>query len=292
MAAPQASLLAPLPAAPRAPRAALAAGVVTVPVADQRRRPDHASELVNQLLFGESVRVSRLSHDRRWLLVVSEEDGYGGWMRSWSLALGASAAVARWRLAARRIVERPWLERAGSPGGWLPFGARLVRAPGGGMLGPLGPLALAGGWRGTAAIPPARAGSGRGRRVVATARRFLGASYHWGGRSFAGIDCSGLVQLASRRHGLVLPRDARQQCRVAQGSGRLRALEDPGPQPGDLWFFGPTPRKVSHVALSTGGLGLLHAYGSVRTGSLDPRSRVFEPELFRFVLGWQTLPKP
>ncbi len=284
-------ILAPLPAAPRASRAALAAGVVAVPVADQRRQPDHASELVNQVLFGETVRVRRVSPDRRWVLVVSQEDGYGGWMRSWSLALGTEAAIACWRRAARRMVERPWLERAELPGGALPFGARLVRARGGGALGPLGPLALVEGWRGTAAIPRARSSPGRGRRVVATARRFLGASYHWGGRSFAGIDCSGLVQLATRRHGLVLPRDARQQCGVAQGSGRLRPLEAPGCQPGDLWFFGPTPRKVTHVALSTGGLGLLHAYGSVRAGSLDPLSPVFEPELFRSVLGWQILPK-
>ena len=289
-------MLAPAPFVPRAPRtrAHPTAGVVSVPLADLRRRPDHASELVNQVLFGECVRVRRIAADRRWLEVASEEDGYAGWMRSWSLALGDASSALRWRLRARRIVDRPWLERPDAPGGALPFGARLARGRDGSLLGPLGELAVARAAHGTAALPPSgRGASGRGRLLVATARRFLGTAYHWGGRSFAGVDCSGLVQLVARRHGLVLPRDARQQCAAVGGVARLKplaAVAAQGPRPGDLWFFGPNPRAVTHVAFSTGGLGLMHAYGSVRPGSLNPLSSQFEPELFRFVLGWQSLP--
>jgi hypothetical protein len=47
---------------------------------------------------------------------------------------------------------------------------------------------------------------------------------------------------------------------------------------------------VTHVALSTGGLGLVHSYGWVRPGSLDPPAQDFGPELFRSVLGWAPLP--
>jgi hypothetical protein len=285
----RAALLPPAPAVTRAARPA--AGIVAVPVADLRRRPDHESELVDQALFGETVRVRRVASDRRWLLVELAEAGFAGWMRSWSLALGDAGAVARWRGRARRVVDRPWLERRDEPGGALPFGARVARGARGETLGPLGPIRLA---RGTADLP-ARGGGERGRRVVATARRFLGASYHWGGRTFAGLDCSGLVQLAARRHGILLPRDAREQCVHASGRARVRPFPaSPAkgePRPGDLWFFGPAPGKVTHVALSTGRLGLIHAYGTVKWGSLDPLSPVFEPELFRFVLGWQPLPK-
>lgn len=295
MPATRAALLPPAPAVPRAPlglRAPLAAGVACVPVADLRRRPDHASELIDQVLFGETLRVRRIARDRRWLLVASDETGYAGWVRSWSLALGEAARVAQWRRRARCVVDRPWLERKDRPGGALPFGARLAPGARGGLEGPLGPLRLG---RGTALLPAAGRGSpGRGRRVVATARRFLGASYHWGGRTFAGLDCSGLVQLAARRHGLVLPRDAREQCRALGGGRRLHRFPakagDPAPRPGDLWFFGPAPDRVTHVALARGGLDVIHAYGSVQWGSLDPLSPVFEPELFRLTLGWNTLP--
>ncbi|MFK7892953.1 MAG: NlpC/P60 family protein [Granulosicoccus sp.] len=40
---------------------------------------------------------------------------------------------------------------------------------------------------------------------------FLGAPYLWGGRSTAGLDCSGLVQALARARGLAIPRDSHQQ---------------------------------------------------------------------------------
>jgi hypothetical protein len=270
---------------------------VAVPVADLRRLPDHRVELVSQGLFGETFRVLESSPDGKWLRVRGELDGYSGWARTWSFASGSRAAARAWRTRARWRVHAPWYS---TMAGALPYGSRLAR-DGARVMGPLGPVAD----RASAGIRPAVEGpaggrDGRlGRAIVATARRFTGASYHWGGRTFAGIDCSGLVQLAAGAHGLRLPRDAREQCRALGGVARLlpleRALgggsgEPPAIRPGDLWFFGPTRREVTHVAISTGGLGLVHAYGRVAVGSLDPPSAVFEPELFRFLLGWRTLP--
>lgn len=46
---------------------------------------------------------------------------------------------------------------------------------------------------------------------VATAERFLGAPYVWGGRTHHGIDCSGLVQVALASAGIRAPRDTDQQ---------------------------------------------------------------------------------
>jgi len=40
---------------------------------------------------------------------------------------------------------------------------------------------------------------------------FLGTPYRWGGRSTAGVDCSGLVQLLARSQGLSIPRDSGDQ---------------------------------------------------------------------------------
>ena len=46
---------------------------------------------------------------------------------------------------------------------------------------------------------------------VATAERFVGTPYVWGGNSHAGLDCSGLLQVALAGSGIAAPRDTDQQ---------------------------------------------------------------------------------
>ncbi len=43
------------------------------------------------------------------------------------------------------------------------------------------------------------------------AERFLHVPYLWGGKSSAGLDCSGLVQLALEASGIACPRDSDMQ---------------------------------------------------------------------------------
>ena len=54
--------------------------MVVSSVADLRREPDHASELLSQAIMGEGLR--RLKKKGDWYL-CRFDDGYTGWMRSW-----------------------------------------------------------------------------------------------------------------------------------------------------------------------------------------------------------------
>jgi len=50
-----------------------------VPAAPVRRKPNHRKELVNQLLFGETVKVLKQKGDL-WVKIRSLHDGYEGWL--------------------------------------------------------------------------------------------------------------------------------------------------------------------------------------------------------------------
>ncbi|HRO70707.1 MAG TPA: SH3 domain-containing protein, partial [Chitinophagaceae bacterium] len=52
---------------------------IIVPAAAVRRKPRHQSEMTNQLLFGESVKILK-EKDELWVKVRSLHDGYEGWL--------------------------------------------------------------------------------------------------------------------------------------------------------------------------------------------------------------------
>ena len=85
--------------------------------------------------------------------------------------------------------------------------------------------------------------------VLGEARAYLGAPYEWGGLSERGIDCSGLVHMAFRRVGIVVPRDSHQQEEAGEPvpEGRL--------EPGDVLCY------PNHVAFWVGEGSILHASG-------------------------------
>ena len=89
------------------------------------------------------------------------------------------------------------------------------------------------------------------RDFVDVALGFRGTPYLWGGRTSLGVDCSGLVQLASEAAGLSCPRDADMQAKELgsaldwQGGASLAR--------GDLVFW------EGHVGIMTSAQDLVHA---------------------------------
>ena len=84
---------------------------------------------------------------------------------------------------------------------------------------------------------------------VSVAEIFLGVAYLWGGDSFQGIDCSGLVQTALRACGQACPRDTdMQQAEVGVEFGGNVPL-----QRGDLVYW------KGHTGIMADAESLLHA---------------------------------
>jgi peptidoglycan hydrolase-like protein with peptidoglycan-binding domain len=118
-----------------------------------------------------------------------------------------------------------------------------------GVVGPQ-TLAVLGISHASAPGPPQHSHLGRGARVVALAKQYLGVPYRWGGASPAtGFDCSGLVMYVYAKVGISLPHNAAMQY------GHGRAVSRSQLRPGDLVFF----NGLGHVGIYVGGGRFIHA---------------------------------
>jgi len=210
--------------------------------------------------MGERVVVRRVSGS--WAKVVVPDQpsqkasgGYPGWIPLRQLTGSAPAMTASVATVVKRTA---WLVRdnAGaarvteiSSGTTLPFVGRTgrfvrVRVPRG-TVRRMGASAVVVHKRGTAALTPHKG-------VLASAKKYLGLAYLWGGLSGFGLDCSGLTWLSNRLHGTRIPRDALPQSRHGTPVSRSRLAR------GDLIFYA-TRGLVHHVTMYAGSGRMIEA---------------------------------
>ena len=94
--------------------------------------------------------------------------------------------------------------------------------------------------------------SSNGSAIVATAKKYLGYKYVYGGSSpSTGFDCSGFTSYVFKQHGITLSRTS-----AGQYSNGV-AVSRSNLQPGDLVMFGKS--SITHVAIYIGGGQIIHA---------------------------------
>ena len=124
---------------------------------------------------------------------------------------------------------------------------------------PAGPLLLP---ETVASSPPSDAGAGPSQQtltdsIVATATEAMGRPYTYGGTGAdgEGFDCSGLIQYAYGKHGVVLPRRSTDQAREGRKIDRqLKSLAA-----ADILTFSNRGGQVTHVGLYIGGGRFIHS---------------------------------
>ncbi|TVQ55161.1 MAG: peptidase P60 [Rhodobacteraceae bacterium] len=215
-------------AAPRWRRVAATLAPVTA-------RPDAEAPMTTQLLLGERFAVYEAAGG--WVWGQAEADGYVGYAPE--ACFGPDAPAPTHRVVALQALVYPEPDLKTRPCAAAPYGAAVAAEAAEGAW-----IALADG--GHVPRPHLAPLAASADDWVAEAARFLGAPYLWGGRSAAGIDCSGLIQVARQAAGLPCPRDSDMQ---AAAPGR----DAPRLRRGDLVFW------RGHVGVMLSPTRLLHA---------------------------------
>ncbi|MCL1821560.1 MAG: C40 family peptidase [Prolixibacteraceae bacterium] len=234
-------------------------GISALSLIPVRKEPSEKSEMVSQVLFGESFRI--VNYLPGWCHIKIDFDGYEGWvdqkmitlLTEWkylqvqksnfavttdifsiipqskeqNLMLVAGSTLPLWRPYLKQFT----IDKSTFPmNGNISYG-RIVDK----------------------------------RKIIITqALKYFNAPYLWGGRSPMGIDCSGFTQIIYKMAGVRLLRDASQQ--VRQGAA-LSFVEES--QPGDLAFFDDNEGNVAHVGILWERNKIIHASGKVRIDNID-----------------------
>jgi cell wall-associated NlpC family hydrolase len=227
-------------------------------IVDVRREPRPDAAVDTQVLFGERVEV--YDEEEGWVWVQLDNDQYVGWIAANTLWSKLSRPTHRVCVPRTFIYPGPSIKLP--PLLALPLGAEVE------VIERRGDF-----WMTTnscfiyashltqldESFPD----------FVAIAEKLLNAPYLWGGKSWMGIDCSGLVQLSLLMRGYKAPRDSDLQ---EQQVGKPIDY-NAGLQRGDLIFW------KGHVGIMRDESSLLHANGTHMLVSSEPLSLVRDRNL-------------
>jgi len=222
----------------------LAYAFCNVPVMPLRSEPEHRSEQISQLLFGEPAEVIEVNA-RDWAYIQCTWDDYKGWCKLSQLAQVSKRDFMKpVKFLAASHTDKIIFKDAEM---WLPMGSELRMKPG-------------------KLMPAAENGNFKGRKfrfpegpfdceiLKTAANKYLHAPYQWGGRSILGIDCSGLTQMAFKFCNMPIPRDADKQAEEGELVDFLQHARC-----GDMAFFDNKDGKIVHVGILIDNQTIIHA---------------------------------
>ena len=209
------------------------------PVTNLYKKPSTKSEIVTQMIYGDSFAISNKS--KKWLKVKIKEDGYKGYIKNKNFSNFLKpthkinilkAKVYKFSNIQKKITE-------------ISFGSKIRVINSKSKF-----FEFSKGWIRKKDVKPI---SYREKNPFKKITIFKNTKYVWGGKSFKGIDCSALIQVFLNFNNKFCPRDAKDQVKYLKKNIKLKNIKK-----NDIIYW------KGHVALALSNKKLIHAYGPMK----------------------------
>ena len=203
------------------------------------KKPSTRSEVITQMLYGDSFSISKKT--RKWLRVKIKEDNYRGYIqnKNFSNYLKPTHKV---HILKARIYKFPNKRKKTNE---LSFGSKVKITNYKAKF-----FKFSKGWINKKDVKPI---SYKEKDPLKKINLFRNIKYKWGGKSFKGVDCSGLVQICLNFNNIFCPRDAKDQVNYFKKNINLKRIKK-----NDILYW------KGHVAVALSKKQLIHAYGPLK----------------------------
>ena len=209
------------------------------PVINLHKKPSVKSEIITQIIYGESFLISKKS--KKWLKIKIKEDGYKGYIQNkkFSNYLRPTHKISLLKSTVYKLPNKR------NKVNEISFGSKIK------VLGKKGKFyKFSKGWIYKNDVKPISYKEKNPFRKISI---FKNIKYKWGGKSFKGIDCSALIQVFLNFNNKFCPRDAKDQVRYFKKNVALKKIKK-----NDIIYW------KGHVALALSSKKLIHAYGPTK----------------------------
>lgn len=231
-------------------------GICSLSIIPCRKEPSSTSEMVTQLLFGETYTIIEEGED--WIQITTNYDNYPCWI---NVKQHTRITDSEFKTLNATVLSSELVQVINQSDNNSVFpitiGATLPNFKNGTLK--IGDSFFA--FEGQTNDVTIKKSI---KEIKETAYLFLNAPYLWGGRSPFGIDCSGFTQLVYKLNGYQLPRDASQQVELGEALSFVEEAEA-----GDLAFFDNEEGNIVHVGIILENQQIIHASGCVRIDKFD-----------------------
>ena len=203
------------------------------------KSPSNKSEIVSQMIYGESFSISKRA--KKWIKIKTKEDDYSGYIKNEKLSNYLKPTHKVCVLKAKIYDSSKKSKKINE----LSFNSKLQITKGKNGL-----YKFADGW---IIKDQVKSINFKEKNPFGRIRIFKGIKYKWGGKSFKGIDCSALVQVCLNFNNKYCPRDTKDQVKYFKKNIHLKKIKK-----NNIIFW------KGHVAVALSKEKLIHAYGPLK----------------------------